>query len=103
MAKRGPSISVKMILTTTLLIVVTVVGSGILNVINVRGAFDEAAKKQVEDFRRDRELLGENGTSLFARAAESLLYEKGRDIELLEMLRQTVAQDTKEDRGKKDY
>jgi serine phosphatase RsbU (regulator of sigma subunit) len=102
MAKRGPSISIKMILTTTLLIVVTVVGSGLLNVINIRGALDEAAKTRVDDFRRDRELLGENGTSLFGRAAEGLLYDKGRDIELLALLREAVAQDTKEDHGKKD-
>ena len=45
MAKRGgPSLSVKMILTTTVLIVVTVVGSGVLNVMNVRRVFDTTTK-----------------------------------------------------------
>ena len=46
MAKSGGfSLSVKMILTTTLLIVVTVVGSGVLNVINVRKAFQYAINR----------------------------------------------------------
>jgi len=62
MAKRGASLSVKMILTTTVLIIVTVVGSGVLNVINVRKAFDDTTARQIEIFRTGRETLGEFGT-----------------------------------------
>src|SRR5262249_11494339 len=100
----GLSLSVKMILTTTLLIVVTVVGSGLLNVINIRRAFDESARQQTEVSRAGRETVGEFGTPLFARAVEPLILERGRDPEILTLVQQTVAQDTKEGpNGKKDY
>ena len=73
MANRGGlSLSVKMILTTTLLIVVTVVGSGVLNVMNIRRAFDESARQQIEVFRSGREASGDFGTPLFARAVQQL-------------------------------
>jgi len=95
---------VKMILTTTLLIVVTVVGSGVLNVINIRRAFDESAQQQIEVFRSGREAAGEFGTPLFARAVEQLLIDRGRDPDILSLVQQTVAQDTKDGpAGKKDY
>jgi serine phosphatase RsbU (regulator of sigma subunit) len=95
---------VKMILTTTLLIVVTVVGSGVLNVVNIRRAFDESAKQQIEIFRSGREASGEFGTPLFARAVEQLLIDRGRDPDILSLVQQTVAQDTKDGpEGKKDY
>lgn len=104
MAKRGgPSLSVKMILTTTILIVVTVVGSGVLNVINVRKAFDESSTAQIEIFRRGRETLGEFGTPLFSRAVSQLLFDKGRDPDILTVVKETVEQDTKEKDGKTDY
>ncbi len=104
MAKRGgPSISVKMILTTTLLIVVTVLGSGILNVFNIRRTFDESTARQIDVFTRARETAGEVGTTLFARAVEPLLIDKHDDqIDLL--VRTAVTQDTKDGpAGKKDY
>ena len=105
MAVRGGlSLSVKMILTTTLLIVVTVVGSGVLNVINIRRAFDESARQQIEVFRSGREASGEFGTPLFARAVEQLLIDRGRDADILSLVHETVAQDTKDGaNGKKDY
>ena len=108
MATRGGlGLSVKMILTTTVLIVVTVVGSGVLNVINIGRSFDESAKQQIEVFRVGREAYGEFGTPLFARAVEQLLIDRGRDADILGLLRQTVAQDTKDgpagQAGKKDY
>ncbi len=100
----GLSLSVKMILTTTLLIVVTVVGSGVLNVMNIRRAFDESAKQQIEVFRSGREASGEFGTPLFARAVEQLLIDRGRDADILSLVHETVAQDTKDGPGgKKDY
>jgi serine phosphatase RsbU (regulator of sigma subunit) len=93
-----------MILTTTLLIVVTVVGSGVLNVINIRRAFDESAQQQIEVFRSGREAAGVFGTPLFARAVEQLLIDRGRDPDILSLVRETVAQDTSDGPdGKKDY
>ncbi|HEY0192604.1 MAG TPA: SpoIIE family protein phosphatase [Kofleriaceae bacterium] len=93
-----------MILTTTLLIVVTVVGSGVLNVMNIRRAFDESTKENIEVFRAGREASGEFGTPLFARAVEQLLIDRGRDADILSLVQQTVAQDTKDGpNGKKDY
>ncbi|HMG56696.1 MAG TPA: SpoIIE family protein phosphatase [Kofleriaceae bacterium] len=93
-----------MILTTTLLIVVTVVGSGVLNVINIRRAFDESAKQQIDVFRTGRETAGEFGAPLFARAVEQLLIDRGRDDDILRLVEQTVVQDTKDGPGgKKDY
>jgi serine phosphatase RsbU (regulator of sigma subunit) len=93
-----------MILTTTLLILVTVVGSGVLNVMNIRRAFDESAKQQIDVFRAGREASGEFGTPLFARAVEQLLIDRGRDVEILSLVHETVAQDTKDGpSGKKDY
>lgn len=105
MAKRGgPSISVKMILTTTLLIVVTGVGAGLLNVMNIRRAIDEASQKRVELFETARKQIGELGTPLFARATEALIIEKGRDKDILTLVQNAVREDTKDDRnGKKDF
>lgn len=93
-----------MILTTTLLVVVTVVGSGVLNVMNIRRAFDEGAQQQIDVFRRGREASGEFGTPLLARAVEQLLIDRGRDADILSLVHETVAQDTKDGPdGKKDY
>src|SRR5580765_6366375 len=104
MARGGPSISVKMILTTTLLIVVTVVGSGVLNVINVRRAFDDSAAHQIDVFRKSRVMIGELGTPLFARAVEPMLLEHGRDVEMQQVVQSTVANDTRDSvEGKRDY
>jgi serine phosphatase RsbU (regulator of sigma subunit) len=100
----GASISVKMILTTTALIVVTVVGSGVLNVINIRRSFDDAASAQIKIFRDGIISRGEDGTPLFARAVEALILERGRDQEILELVRGMVAQDTKDGpAGQKDF
>ncbi len=97
MAKgRGPSISVKMILTTTVLILITVVGSGLLEVNNIRHAFDRGAEGQIQTFKDGRELIGEIGTPLFAHSILSMLISHGQDPELLELVRTTVAQDTRE-------
>jgi serine phosphatase RsbU (regulator of sigma subunit) len=103
MARRGASISVKMILTTTLLIVVTVLGSGWLNVVNVRHALDDAAAQKIAQFQEDRRTLGALETPLFARAVEQLLIDRGRDVDILTLVNNTVAQDTKDGPdGRKD-
>jgi len=89
------SVSVKMILTTTLLIVVTVVGSGVLTVINIRRVFDETTKRQVAEFEKGRETLGETQTPLFAQALQPLVLDN-RTAEIKELLQQTIQEDTKE-------
>ena len=101
--RRGGSLSVKLILRTTLLIVVTVVGSGVLNIVNIRRVFDDATQREQEVFSRGRESLGEFGTPLFARAVHQLLIDRGRDADILSLVKETVAQDTKDQEGKKDY
>jgi serine phosphatase RsbU (regulator of sigma subunit) len=104
MAKGGPSISVKMILTTTLLIAAIAVGDVIMHVNNIRHAYDDAAQEQVDLFKRDRETLGALGTPLFARAVEQLLIDRGRDADILSLVQAAVTQDTKDGpNGKKDY
>ncbi len=105
MAKRGgPSISVKMILTTTVLIVVTGVGAGLLNIMNIRRTFDESVAKRVAVFQDARTQIGRLGTPLFARATEALVAERGRDKEILALVQNAVREDTQEGRGgKKDY
>jgi serine phosphatase RsbU (regulator of sigma subunit) len=105
MAKRvgGPSISVKMIFTTTLLIAAIVVGFGVLSVINIRKVIDANTKSQITAFRQSRQQLGEIGTPLFARAVEQLLIERGRDNDILALTQNTVTQDTRDVDGKKDY
>jgi len=106
MAKRGgPSLSVKMILTTTALIVVTVVGSGLLDVMNLRRVFDATTKQKVDVFRSGREASGEAFTPLFARTVEPALIDRGDDIPTRTLVAKTVEADTKDnpDNGKRDY
>ena len=94
MAKRGgPSISVKMILTTTVLIVVTGVGAGLLNIMNIRRTFDESVAKRVALFQDARTQIGQLGTPLFARATEALVAERGRDKEILALVQNAVRED----------
>jgi serine phosphatase RsbU (regulator of sigma subunit) len=103
MARRGASLSVKMIVTTTMLIVVTVVGSGLLNVFNIRGVFDDASLERTKAFREGRELLGEVGTPLFAQAVQNMLVDRGQDLAIKKLVEGTLAQDTKDVDGAKDY
>ena len=104
MAKRGgPSISVKMILTTTLLIVVTVVGSGFLNVVNIRRAFDASVADRIKTFKEGREQLGLAGTQGIARGVTPFLIDK-HDDEIEQLIRLSVAQDNRtDDKGHIDY
>lgn len=94
------SLSVKMILTTTALIVVTVVGSGLLNVVNVRRALDSSTAQQIETYRTGRERAGEAFTPVFARAVEPALIDKGDDIPTRLLVKSTVVADTKDTDGK---
>jgi serine phosphatase RsbU (regulator of sigma subunit) len=104
MAKRGgPSLSVKMILTTTLLVIVTVVGSAVLNVMNVRRVIDDATDDKILKFRAALAGNGEFGAPLFARAVEPSLIDKGNDVPIHDLAKITVASDTKDVKGVKDY
>ncbi|MFT3696327.1 MAG: SpoIIE family protein phosphatase [Kofleriaceae bacterium] len=104
MAKRGgPSISVKMILTTTLLIVVTVVGSGFLNVVNIRRAFDQSTGSRIDTFQLGREQLGIAGTQQIAGALTPFLIDK-HDEEIDLLVRNAVSRDNRTDKqGRVDY
>ena len=104
MAKRGgPSISVKMILTTTLLIVVTVVGSGFLNVVNIRRAFDASVNARIRTFEEGREQLGVAGTQALVRALTPFLIDK-HDDEIDLLIKGAVSQDNHTDeKGRVDY
>jgi len=104
MAKRGgPSISVKMILTTTLLIVVTVVGSGFLNVINIRRAFDASVVERIKTFKEGREQLGIAGSQGIARGLTPFLIDK-HDDEIEQLIKSAVSQDNRtDDKGHTDY
>jgi serine phosphatase RsbU (regulator of sigma subunit) len=76
----------------------------VLNVINVRRAFDDSAAKQIDVFRKSRVMIGELGTPLFARAVEPMLLEHGRDQEMQQVVKDTVATDTRDAvEGKRDY
>src|SRR5262249_13346179 len=102
-ARMRLSVSVKMILTTTLLIVVTVVGFGKLIDFNLGKVFDDTARRQIETFEHGRELLGETGTLLFARTVQPLVVEN-KDNEIQPLMKEMVAQDTKDaGDGKKDF
>ncbi len=104
MAKRGgPSISVKMILTTTLLIVVTVVGSGFLNVVNVRRAFESAVDERIKTFREGRSQLGIAGMDAIARGLTPFLIDH-HDPEIELFVKGAVPADNRtDDKGRLDY
>jgi serine phosphatase RsbU (regulator of sigma subunit) len=103
MAKReGASLSVKLIATTTLLVLVTVAGSAILNVLNVRREIDEATEKSIKEFRASREAAGAWATPLFAQAIQQAIAQRG-DTSIKNTLQATVGGDTQEVRGQKDY
>ncbi|MBA2542063.1 MAG: SpoIIE family protein phosphatase [Deltaproteobacteria bacterium] len=97
------SLSIKMILTTTALVIVTVVGSGLLNVVNMKRVFDNNTQQQITVFRTGREQSGEVFTPLFARAVEPALIDKGDDIPTRLLVKSTVTADTKDTDGKKDF
>lgn len=93
MAKRaGLSISVKMILTTTFLILLTVVGFGALNACNIRSAYDQSAREKTETFRQSLKSKGATTTQVFAKALEKFLIDN-QDSEIQSLVERTVRQD----------
>ncbi len=93
MAKRsGLSISVKMILTSTLLILLTVAGFGIMNVLNIRDVYDASAEEKIENFRAALQRKGETITLVFAQAMlTNLINHADDDIKLI--VQKTANQD----------
>lgn len=93
MAKRsGFSISVKMILTSTMLILLTVAGFGIMNVLNIRDVYDASAEEQIENFRQALQRKGETTTQIFAQAMlTNLINHADEDVALI--VKQTANQD----------
>ncbi len=103
MAKRsGPSISVKMILTTTLLIVLTVVGVVLVNYYKTGRVYDDVATQQIERRRAEIQQTGELTTPMVARALESQLISN-QDEEIVNIVKGVVTQDTRTDEGAVSY
>ena len=93
MAKRGGlSISVKMILTTTFLILLTVLGFGALNACNIRDAYDRAANDKIAQFRKQLESKGETNTVFFGQGLRSYFINT-QDLEIKEIVEGTLAKD----------
>jgi serine phosphatase RsbU (regulator of sigma subunit) len=88
MAKRaGPSISVKMILTSTLLVLLTVVGFGVLNVMNIRDVYDAQANDRVTLFREGLKERGAAATAALVSPLKNLLIDT-RDNEIQALVRE---------------
>ena len=93
MAKRaGLSLSVKMILTTTFLILLTVVGFGALNACNIRSAYDKSAAEKIDVFRKQLKSKGEANTQVFASALVPLLINN-QDAEIQALVEKALKND----------
>ncbi len=101
--RRGLGISIKMIVTTTLLIVLTVIGTAVLNYMRLRESYDESARERIKIYRAGREAIGDFATPLFARALEGLLANRGVDDQIQTILTETVLRDTKVIDGNTEY
>src|SRR5262249_18822406 len=71
--RHGPSISVKMILTTTALIVMIVVGFGLLNVWTIGRVFDESVSDKERLIRQQLGRLGQASVTAIASSSRSYL------------------------------
>jgi serine phosphatase RsbU (regulator of sigma subunit) len=105
MAKRsGPSISVKMITTTTALLLVTVVGVVLVNYYKTGRVYDEVAKKQIKDRTDAIQATGENDAPMFAGSLLPMLMSHGQDQDIVDITKGVVAQDARtEDDGTVSY
>ncbi len=93
MAKRtGPSISVKMIITSTLLILLIVVGFGFLNYFNVRSVFDKTTEQTVEQRRKALSAKGVTTTKVFAKGVLKMLIDN-EDSQIRSLVKETALQD----------
>ena len=92
--RHGPSISVKMIVTTTALIVLIVVGFGLLNVFNIGRIYDSNAR---DTERQMLEQLEEVGTAQVQTLAASsrLYFEQTNDTDMRKYVSQLAKGDEK--------
>jgi serine phosphatase RsbU (regulator of sigma subunit) len=93
MAKRGGlSISVKMILTTTFLILLTVLGFGALNACNIRQAYDRTLTDKIKIFRQQLESKGETNTVFFGDSLKPYFINT-QDVEIRDIVASTLSKD----------
>lgn len=90
--RKGLGISVKMILTTTVLILLTVIGFGALNTCNLRSAYDQAAQEKIKTFKESLHTKGALTTQVFGKALEKFLIDNA-DAEITQLVANTVKQD----------
>ncbi len=103
MAKRsGPSISVKMILTTTLLIVLTVVGVVLVNYYKTGRVYDEVATQQIERRHAEIQQTGELDAPMIGRALLPQ-FDSNQDQEIVNIVKGVVGADTRTEDGATDY
>ena len=79
--RRGPSISVKMILTTTALIVIIVVGFGVLNIWTIGRVYDQTVIEKQELIRNQLHKVGTATVAALATSTRSFL-EGANDSDL---------------------
>jgi serine phosphatase RsbU (regulator of sigma subunit) len=103
MAKRsGPSISVKMILTTTLLIVLTVVGVVLVNYYKTGRVYDEVATQQIERRRAEIQKTGDLDAPMIGRALLPQ-FDSSQDQEIINIVKGVAGADTRNEDGAIDY
>lgn len=90
--RKGLGISVKMILTTTVLIGLIVLGFGWLQNRNLEDAYDRTARERIETFRESLDARGVLTTQVFAEALEPHLINNA-DAEVASLVRALVKQD----------
>lgn len=90
--RKGLGISVKMILTSTVLILLIVIGFGALNTCNLRSAYDQAASERITEFRQSLRTKGALTTQVFGKALEKFLIDNA-DAEIVQLVANTVKQD----------
>ena len=90
--RKGLGISVKMILTTTVLILLTVIGFGALNNCSLQDAYDQAATANIKTFRESLRTKGALTTQVFGKALERYLIDNA-DAEIVQLVANTVKKD----------
>src|SRR5512144_2809819 len=79
--RHGPSISMKMILTTTLLIVIIIAGFGLLNIWTIGRVFDQSVAEKERLIRDQLQRVG-NATVLAVAASSRSFLESNNDADL---------------------
>src|SRR5262245_2098710 len=92
--RRGASISVKMIATSTLLILVIVALFGILNVVNTSRVFDEQATREKENFVTQLQKRGQAQAKDLVQASKSAVLQG--DFAMLQEFVPDIAKDDPE-------